>query len=125
MAGLLFKKSCIKVEKAFFGLKTNVIYTPTNSAVVGEIMDYDCANGKKVLEFYDANPNQIELLIKKEGRPETGCNGNTRLFLCYSKDHQFMAMQVFQYSNFEYHAAGEAKFFEGMNAVMELKAFVD
>ncbi len=125
MAGLLFKKSCIKTEKAFFGLKTKVIYTPTNSVVIGESLDYDCANGKKVLEFYSAAPNQVELLIKKDGRPETSCNGNTRLFLCYSKDHKFAALQVFMYSNFEYHSAGDAKFYEGIDAEMVLKAFVD
>ena len=32
MASAVFEKSCIKVEKKFFGLMTKVTYVPTNSA---------------------------------------------------------------------------------------------
>ncbi|MCQ2063422.1 MAG: hypothetical protein MJY99_08830 [Fibrobacter sp.] len=124
MANALFKKKCIKVEKAFFGLKTNVTYTPTNSSVVGDCLDFSCADSKKVVEFFEAAPNQVEALVQKEGQVKQSCNGNTRLFLCYSKDRKFAAMQLFLYSNFEYRAQGDAKFFEGSDAEKKLKAFV-
>ena len=46
MASAVFEKSCIKVEKKFFGFKTNVNYIPTNSPVVGLTLEYPTAEGE-------------------------------------------------------------------------------
>lgn len=124
MASVLFKKSCIKVEKSFFGLKTKVTYLTTNSPVNGLSLEYDCTNGKKVMDFMNTAPSGIDQLIEKEGKPQTSDNGNMLLTLCYSKDHQFAAFQLFQYSNFEYHVVGEIKFYEGSDAEKELSPFI-
>ena len=124
LASLLFQKECIRVEKSFFGLKTKVIYTPTNSPLVGKILEYDTVNGKKVLEYCNASPAQVENLLKNEGRPESCSNGNTRVFLCYSADRKFASVQIFQYSNFEYRAVSDVKFFEGVETEKIIKVLV-
>ena len=48
MANALFNKPYIKTEKKFFGFKTNVTYTRTNSPVVETCLDYSPTEGQKV-----------------------------------------------------------------------------
>lgn len=124
MAHDLFKKNCIKVEKAFLGLVTKVTYIPTNSPVVGLCLEYDLTNGQKVRHLIETAPRNLEAVLKKEGKPITSDNGNVRLSLCFSKDHRFAALQLFQFTNFEYRPVGEIHFMEGDEAEMELRPFV-
>lgn len=125
MAKDLFKQNCIKVEKTFLGLKTKVTYIPTNSPVVGLYLEFDAVNGQKVMDLLSATPSEFEKILKKEGKPTTADNGNTRLYICFSKDHKFAALQLFRYSNFEYHAVGDIRFIEGDMAEMEIGTFVN
>lgn len=124
MASALFEKECIKVEKAFFGLKTNVTYTPTNSPMVGLCLDYDPMVGQKVKLLVGAPIGEMEKLVAKEGCPCTCANGNFRLSLCYSKDRSFVALQLAQYSNFVYKPVSEIRFIEGAEACKAIAAFV-
>ena len=48
MASALFSKPYIKTEKKFFGFKTNVTYTKTNSPVVGICLEFSPTEGQKV-----------------------------------------------------------------------------
>lgn len=124
MANVLFKKDCIKVEKAFLGLMTKVTYTPTNSPIVGLCLEYDLANGQKVKDIVEAAPSKVESVIKKEGKPQPCDNGNMRLTICFSRDHRFAALQLFQFTNFEYHPMSEIHIVEGDEAELELRPFI-
>lgn len=124
MANDLFKKDCIKVEKAFLGLMTKVVYTPTNSPLVGICLEYDVANGQKVKQLIESAPSKLEAIIQKEGCPKPSDNGNVRLSICFSKDHHFAALQLSQFSNFEYHPMSEIHFVEGEDAEKELRPFI-
>lgn len=124
MANTLLKKECIKVEKAFLGLVTKVIYTPTNSPVMGVCLEYDLANGQKVKHLVEVAPEKVESIIQKEGEPKTTDNGNIRLSLCFSKDHRFAALQLSQFTNFEYHPISDIVIVEGEKAEMELRPFI-
>ena len=53
MANALFNKPYIKTEKKFFGFKTNVTYTRTNSPVVETCLDYSPTEGQKVKEIVE------------------------------------------------------------------------
>lgn len=124
MANAIFKMPCIKTEKRFLGLKTNVVYTPTNSQVVGDCLEYDLKNGEEVKQLFATESKEIEKILVQNGFPKSTINGHVRLLLCYSMDHRFVALQIFQYENFEYHSLGEPRFEEGENARILLSAFV-
>ncbi len=124
MAKALFEKPYIKVEKAFFGLKTKVTYTPTNSPVVGLCLDYAPADGDKVKRLFAASPKEVESILEKQGRPSTSPNGHWRLSLCYSKDRKFVALHFSEFIGFEYKTVGETRFVEGDGAGKMLRPFV-
>jgi len=124
MASALFAQIYIKTEKKFFGLMTKVTYTPTNSPVVGVCLDFSPAEGEKVKAILGAAPSEFYAVLKKEGRPVTTANGNFRLNLCYSQDHQFAALHLQQFSRFEYHSVSEIRFAAGDEAKMMLSAFI-
>ena len=124
MASALFNKPYIKTEKKFFGFKTDVTYTKTNSPVVGICLDYSPAEGQKVKAIFEAPLGTLDSVIQRDGRPKTSDNGNFRLNLCYSKDHEFAALHLQQFSGFEYHTVGEIRFAEGDEARKLLAVFV-
>lgn len=124
MANALFNKPYIKTEKKFFGIKTNVTYTKTNSPVVGICLEFSPTEGQKVQTIVGAPSNDLEMTIQREGLPKTSDNGNIRLNLCYSQDHEFAALHLQQFSGFEYHTLGEIRFAEGDEARKLLAVFV-
>ena len=124
MANALFNKPYIKTEKKFFGFKTNVTYTKTNSPVVGICLEFSSTEGQKVQAIVEASLNALDATIQREGRPKTSDNGNFRLNLCYSQDREFAALQLQQFSGFEYHNVGGIRFVEGDEAHKLLAVFV-
>ena len=76
MASAVFEKSCIKVEKKFFGLMTKVTYVPTNSPVVGVTLEYATMEGDRLNRLVVANPNNVETILQKVGRPVASSNGH-------------------------------------------------
>lgn len=124
MADALFKKSCIKVETAFFGLKKKVLYTLTNSPVMSLDLEYDPINGQKVKDLVTLPQDDFLECLKRDGCPKTTDNGHYRLSLCFSQDHQFAALLLSRFFVFEYHAIGEVRFAEGAEAEILLKPFL-
>lgn len=124
MANALFNKPYIKTEKKFFGIKTNVTYTKTNSPVVGICLEFSPTEGQKVQAIVEASLESLDATIQREGRPKTSDNGNYRLNLCYSQDREFAALQLQQFSGFEYHNVGGIRFVEGDEAHKLLAVFV-
>ena len=124
MANALFNKPYIKTEKKFFGFKTNVTYTKTNSPVVGICLEFSPTEGQKVQAIVEASLESLDAAIQREGRPKTSDNGNYRLNLCYSQDREFAALHLQQFSGFEYHTVGGIRFVEGDEARKLLAVFV-
>ena len=124
MACAVFEKSCIKVEKKFFGFKTNVTYIPTNSPVVGLTLEYPTAEGEKLNRLFTAAPNDVESILQKVGRPVESANGHWLVSICYSKNHKFAALQLSEFVGFDYKNIGEVRFAEGEDAEKLLRPFV-
>lgn len=124
MASALFEKDFIKVEKCFLGLSTKVTYLPTNSPVKGVSLDFDAMNGQRLAGLILAKSGEFEAAFQKNGMMQSCDNGNSRVTLCFSQDRQFVALQLFQFSNFSYHSVGEIRFFEGSDATKVLHLFV-
>ncbi|WP_405328687.1 hypothetical protein [Fibrobacter sp.] len=124
MANALFNQIYIKTEKCFFGFKTKVTYAPTNSPVVGTYLEFAPAEGQKVKAILEASPTELDAILQKNGRPQTGENGNMKLNLCYSRDHEFAAFHLQQFSGFEYRTIIETRFVVGNEAIKLLQAFI-
>lgn len=124
MATALFNQIYIKTEKTFFGLKTKITYAPTNSPVVGTSLEFAPAEGQKAKAILEASPAELNAVLQKNGRPQTGENGNMKLNLCYSRDHEFAAFHLQQFSGFEYHTVVETRFATGDEAKKLLHAFI-
>lgn len=122
MAKALFQKSCIKVEKAFFGLQTKVIYTLTNSPVVGDYQEYDTINGRKIKYFLELPSTKLAKELQKGTKIEPAENGVFSLCFCYSKDHQFAAFLLSQYIEFDYCPVSDIRFVQGGEAEALLHA---
>lgn len=91
----------ISVKKSFFGLKTNVTYTPTGSSVKVKINEYNTEMGDKLETILKANPDNIASLIAKGNIEKTNL-GNVRLEACISDDKQFAAVQLLRFSQLNY-----------------------
>ena len=124
MATALFNQIYIKTEKAFFGLKTKVTYAPTNSPVVGTALEFAPSEGQKAKAILEASPAELDAALQKNGRPQTSDNGNMKLNLCYSRDHEFAAFHLQQFSGFEYRTVIETRFATGNDAKKLLQAFI-
>ena len=124
MACAVFEKSCIKVEKVIFGLKTKVTYIPTNSPIVGETFEYSVSEGDKLNQLVTAAPNEVDFILQKVGRPVESSNGHWMVSICYSKDRKFAAIQLSEFVGFDYKNVGEVRFAEGEEAEKLLRPFV-
>lgn len=112
MAKALFSKDYIKVEKYFFDLRTKVIYTPTNSKVIGCSLEYGASNGEKIKELLELPDETILEEASKMKFLESMDNGMYDLSFCYSKDYKFAALQLSKYMAFEYRAVTAVRFIE-------------
>ena len=124
MASAVFEKSCIKVEKKFFGLMTKVTYVPTNSPVVGLTLEYPTSEGVKLNRLFTAAPNDVESILHKIGCPVESANGHWLVSICCSKDRKFTALQLSEFVGFDYKNVGEVRFAEGEDAEKQLLPFV-
>ena len=61
--------------------------------------------------------------IEQKGKPKTGVNGNFRLEVCLSDDHQFCALQLFRFADFSYRPFYEPRFYEGTDVEYITKLF--
>ena len=91
---------------------------------MGICQEYTPTEGQKVKEILDAKAGELDEVLQRVGHPKTTTNGNFRLNLCYSRDHEFAALHLQQFSGFEYHTIGEIRFAAGDEAKKLLSAFV-
>lgn len=91
----------ISVKKSFFGLKTNVIYTPTGSSIKVKINEYSSEMGDKLEEILKVTPDNVAPLLSKSNIEKANL-GNVRLEACISNDKQFAAVQLLRFSQLNY-----------------------
>lgn len=101
----------ISIKKSWFS--TKVTYTPTGSTVEATVLEYSPSEGQKVECLLGMPLDQMAAEIEQNGKPKTGTNGNFRLDICLSKDHQFCALQLLRFTNLSYHPLFEPRFYEG------------
>ena len=111
MAAALSTYSHIEIKKSLFS--TKAIYTPTQSLVKAIILEYTPTEGGRVARLLDMPLDKMAADIQEKGKPVAVANGNYRLELCLSDDHQFCALQLFQFGDFRYNPISEPRFYKG------------
>jgi len=114
MAAALSTYEHIEIKKSLFS--TKAIYTPTQSQAKAIILEYTPSEGERVEHLLDMPLDKMAADIQQKGKPAAGANGNFRLELCLSDDHQFCALQLFRFSDFQYKPVFEPRFYEGKDA---------
>ena len=111
MAAALSAYQHIEIKKSLFS--TKAIYTPTQSQAKAIILEYTPTEGERVARLLDMPLDKMAADIQQKGKPVAGANGNFRLEVCLSDDHQFCALQLFRFGDFQYNPVFEPRFYEG------------
>ena len=111
MAAALSAYQHIEIKKSLF--HTKAVYTPTQSQAKAIILEYSPSQGERVERLLGMPLDKMAADIQEKGKPATGANGNFRLELCLSDDHQFCALQLFRFGDFKYNPLFEPRFYEG------------
>ena len=101
----------ITIKKSLFS--TKVIYSPTQSEIKVVVMEFSPSEGDRVERLLTMPLDKMAEDIAQKGKPSAGANGNFRLELCMSEDHQFCALQLFHYGDFKYNPVFEPRFYKG------------
>ena len=121
MAAAVSAYKNITIKKSLFS--TKAIYTPTGSTVKAMTLEYSPSEGEKVKHLFDMPLDKMTADIEQKGKPKTGVNGNFRLEVCLSDDHQFCALQLFRFADFSYRPFYEPRFYEGTDVEYITKLF--
>ena len=114
MAAALSTYMYIKIKKSLFS--TKAIYTPTQSRVRAFILEYSPSEGERVERLLEMPLDKMTADVMQRGKPVPGVNGNFRLELCLSDDHQFCGLQLFRFGDFKYNPVFKPRFYEGKDA---------
>jgi hypothetical protein len=110
MAAALFAYPYITIKKSLFS--TKAVYSPTQSQIKVIILEYSSSEGERVERLLTMPLDKMAEDIVQKGKPAAGANGNFRLELCLSDDHQFCALQLFRFVDFLYHPVFEPRFYK-------------
>jgi hypothetical protein len=111
MAAALSAYPYVTIKKSLFS--TKAIYSPTQSQIKVIILEYSPSEGERVERLLTMPLNKMAEDIVQKGKPSAGANGNFRLELCLSDDHQFCALQLFRFGDFLYNPVFEPHFYKG------------
>ena len=112
----------IEVKKSFLGLSTKLIYKPTQSVVKVKENEYTAEDGRKLETILAANPENVEEAVQKFPVSAVGM-GNIKLEACISDDHQFAAVQLLAFKDFDYKPVTEMKVYTDSAAQAIAKLF--
>lgn len=90
MASEVVQHPLIATQKSFFGLRSKVVYTPTNSIVESYTNTYDVASGefyKGLLQMSHEELSTISDFNYNEGE-------DYLMEICLSEDHEFLAVRL-------------------------------
>ncbi len=105
----------VTVKKGFLGMSTKLIYNPTNSVIKIVENEYSAEDGRKLADILNTAPEHVEDAIAKFPVSAVGM-GNVKLQACISEDHQFAAVQLMQFKDFDYKPSSEVRIYQGKTA---------
>ena len=108
MAAAISAYNNIEIKKSLFS--TKAIYTPTQSAVKVNVLEYVPAEGERIERLLNMPVSKMGDELDQKGM------GHYRLELCLSADQQFCALQLFRFTDFQNQPVTEPRFYEGSEA---------
>ena len=106
------KDSRVSISKSFFGLRTTATYVPTNSVINAHTFEYSPEEGRRLRDILETPVEDLSSAIK-DFHPKAIANGNYMLEVCLSRDGQFAALLLKQFSRMNYEPVTKTLFFEG------------
>ncbi len=105
----------VTVKKGFLGLSVKLVYNPTNSVIKIKEKEYSAEDGRKLTEILHTEPENVEEAIAKFPVSAIGM-GYVKLQACISDDHQFAAVQLLQFKDFDYKPSTDVHIYQGKAA---------
>lgn len=122
MAKELLANPHISVRKSFFGLATNYIYNPTGAKIKVVQNNYNSSDGEAIKRMLSLGVDGLKKGLKNKGLPEPIGIGNMQFNICYTEDHQFLAMQMEQFVDYLFKPTTDLVTAEGEDARQILTA---
>ena len=105
----------ISINKSLFGLRTTAVYSPTGSIIDAQVLEFSPADGGQLLRILCSPREDIPQAVGNF-RPKPISNGNYMAEVCTSRDGNFLAVQLYQYSQLNYNTSTSILIFEGEDA---------
>lgn len=107
----------ISVKKPFFKLCPIVVYNRTDSIVDARVIELSPADGNYLRwHILCASPGKVAEAIG-DFRPKPIINGNYLAEVCSSRDGEFLAIQLLQFSSMNYEPVTDVIIYEGDDAL--------
>ena len=116
------KDSRVSISKSFLGLRTTATYVPTQSIIDALIFQYSPEEGRRLRDLLETPVEELEKAIG-DFHPKDISNGNYLLEVCLSRDGQFVALMLKQFSQMNYEPITKVLVFEGDAAKTISKLF--
>lgn len=107
--------SRIGISKSLFGLKNNVTYVPTQSAIEARTLEFSPEDGEHLKSIIESTNDNIAKAIGNF-RPKEVPNGNYLLEVAKSQDAQFVALLLQQFVQLSYEPVTKTLILEGDEA---------
>lgn len=111
----------IECRRAFFGLITRYIYTPTQSRLSAFNRCFSHILRDDLLQLMRADDATIVRRADKSIRFEQNANGNLLLEGYRSADGQFVAIRLLQYAELDYRPITDVRYLTGHTAQAVIK----
>ena len=105
----------ISISKSMLGLKTTATYVPTQSVIDARTIEYTPQDGDQIRRILESPVNELAKAIG-DFRPKDIPNGNYMLEVARSRDGQFVALLLQQFTRMSYEPVTKTLFFEGESA---------
>ena len=105
----------VSIRKSFFGLCTTLTYTPTQSIIDARQIELTPSEGDQLSRLMnDGRDSLLKAAASVKLHPIV--NGNYKLDVCISRDHQFVALQLLKYIQLNYEPVTPLLIYEGEEA---------
>lgn len=102
----------ISISKSMLGLKTTATYVSTQSVIDARTIEYTPQDGDRIRRILESPVNELAKAIG-DFRPKEVPNGNYMLEVARSRDGQFVALLLQQFTRMSYEPVTKTLIFEG------------
>ncbi len=112
----LSNDSRVSIKNSLFGLCCTATYTPTDSKLISKKIEYSQEDGGKLERALSAKADSRQQTFSNMGKLPEAHLGNYLLEMCYSADHEFVALRLFKFSQMLYQPVTDTCIFEDGDA---------